>query len=73
MTHWTEAELEQYMLKRERLTHIPSPTGKDTPDEGPESRLQGKIQKWCKDWGRPCQCFRKSRKAHAFLIPGWVD
>ena len=42
-------------------------------DPGPESNLQGKIVKYCKDHGYPCLSFRQSRKAEGFLVPGWPD
>lgn len=42
-------------------------------DKGKESRLAGKIMQDCKDLGWPCQCFRQSRKAIGFLVPGWWD
>jgi hypothetical protein len=45
----------------------------DVPDEGPESILQGKIMKYCKESGFPCLCFRQSKKAKDFLVPGWPD
>ena len=45
----------------------------DKPDDGPESVLQSKIVKWCKDASYPCLSFRQSKKAKAFLLPGWPD
>ena len=43
------------------------------PDEGPESKLQGKITFWAKDHGFPCLSFRQSRNAKGFISPGWPD
>lgn len=79
----TDADLQAY-LQRARRGWRDHPAGCDsgTPgaeppaseaDEGPESGLQGKIQKYCKDHGFPCQCNRKSRKAKGFLTKGWFD
>ncbi len=45
----------------------------DQADKGPESVLQGKIVKWAKEWGRPCQSNRQTRKAKGLLNPGWPD
>ena len=45
----------------------------DVADEGPESILQGKIQKWAKEHGYPCLSLHKSRKAKGFIVPGWPD
>ena len=42
-------------------------------DEGPESVLQGKIEAWAKEWGKPCLSFRQSKKAKGFITPGWPD
>ena len=49
------------------------PDADETPDPGPESVLAGKIVKYCKDHGYPCQCFRKSKKAKGFLVKGLTD
>ena len=48
-------------------------TGEDIPDTGPESKLAGKITRWARDHGYPCQAFRQSHHAKAFLVPGWPD
>jgi hypothetical protein len=42
-------------------------------DEGKESVLAGKMMKWCKEHGFPCQCNRMSIKARGFVVPGWPD
>ena len=69
-------EFEYEMLKRQAKNGI---TGKrkviteDKADPEPESILMGKIMKYCKNEGFPCQCFRPSRKAIGFLVPGWPD
>ena len=77
MTHWSEEQLDAYLT---RLRGAPPgassllrPAECETPDEGPESRLQAKIVAWCKEWGRPCLSFRQSRQARGFLTPGWPD
>ena len=64
---WSVEQLAEYMNKLE------SNTEKEKADQGPESKLQGKITKWAKDQGFPCLTFRKSRKAQGFLLPGWPD
>ncbi len=46
---------------------------KKEADPEPESALMGKIMKFCKLEGYPAQCFRSSRKAVGFLVPGWPD
>ncbi len=69
MTRWTQTDLNNYMAKHE----VDLKTGSIPADEGPESLLQGKIVKYCKDHGYPCLSFRQSRKAEGFLVPGWPD
>jgi len=76
MTRWTEDEYSEYMAKRERVMPrliYHDLAGADEPDEGPESKLQGKITKLCKDRGWPCLSFRQSRKAQGFITKGWPD
>lgn len=73
MTRWTEDQLDEYMAKRDRISPLPSRKDLDEPDEGPESKLQAKIVKWCKDWGRPCQSNRQTARARTILTPGWPD
>jgi len=78
---WSESELVQFGYERDRDN--PDRLRKISPaanleedheaDSGPESKLQGKIMQWCKEHGFPCQCFRMSRKARGFLVPGWPD
>lgn len=72
---WTEEQLLEYSVKHKSRVKRPMPADLvvDVPDEGPESTLQGKIMKWAKDRGYPCQCFKQSRKAIGFLVPGWPD
>lgn len=70
MTHWTEQEYYEYMARRERLTISKR---EEEPDPGPESDLQGKIMKWATDNGYPCLCFKQSKQARGFLVPGWPD
>ena len=54
-----------------------TPAGTPTPEpptsDEPESTLQKNIVRWAKRKGYPCQCFRQSRKARGFLVPGWFD
>jgi len=77
MTHWSEKEFEEYQAKRDRLAPLPKyhdlAGAGDPADEGPESKLQGKITQLCKDRGWPCLSFRQSRKAQGFIQAGWPD
>ena len=76
MTKMSEAEYQALLAKmaRHKKTHYAVPVDTwDEPDPGPESVLQGKIMKYCKESGFPCLCFRQSKKAKGFLVPGWPD
>ncbi len=70
---WTEQQYQEHMAKA-RPSWL-GVCGEDTTaaDPGPESVLSGKIVRWAKERGYPCQCFRQSRKARGFLAPGWPD
>ncbi|RLB94063.1 MAG: hypothetical protein DRH26_02235 [Deltaproteobacteria bacterium] len=74
MVHLTEAEGNALLIQQANKINPPAvlDTG-EVADEGPESLLQGKIVKYCQEHGLPCQCFRQSRKARGFLVPGWPD
>ena len=65
---WTQDQLNEFMAKFHRPIDE-----QDKPDPGKESKLQGKIMSHCKEWGWVCQCFRQSKKARGFLIPGLPD
>ncbi len=67
MPRWTEEQFKEYMVRTEVKSH------NDTPDDGPEARLQGRCLKYCKDEGYPCLSFRQSKKAIGFVTPGWPD
>ena len=56
-----------------RLLKIRGDTTPGLADPEPESALMSKIMKFCKLEGYPAQCFRSSRKAVGFLVPGWPD
>ena len=75
MTHWTKEDLIANMVQRENWYKKSSapPESTETPDKGKESVLAGKIVKHCKEHGYPCQCFRQSKKARGFLVPGLPD
>ena len=73
MTHWTQEQYQEYLARIGAKKKAFLENGKDTPDVGPELKLAGKIMKWAKEHGYPCQCFRQSRKAKSFLVPGWPD
>jgi hypothetical protein len=42
-------------------------------DDGHESKLQAKIEKWCDTWGHPKLSFRQSPKIKTILPPGMPD
>ena len=68
--------LEEVVTKRDRLAVLGryhDLAGADEPDEGPESKLQGKIVAWAKDWGRPIQSNRQTKGARTLLTAGWPD
>jgi len=76
MTRWSEKEYTEYKAKQAILAPLPryhDLAGADPPDEGPESKLQGKIVAWAKEWGRPIQSNRQARGARTLLTPGWPD
>lgn len=65
---WTQDQLEAYLAQCHKpMNEI------DDPDLGPESVLQSKIEKWCKEKGYPCLSFRQSPKAKRLLPAGWPD
>lgn len=71
----TEDEFRQMKARVDKTLgrELPELANGGESDTGPESRLQGKIMSYCKENGFPCQCFRKSKKARGFLVPGWPD
>ena len=70
---WLEEEVRKRAARLAPLPRYQDLAGADEPDEGPESRLQGKIQAWAKEWGRPIQSNRKTKGARTLLTPGWPD
>ena len=68
---WTNEQYEEWQATQNARESTFK--AEDIPDIGKEEVLQGKILKWAKERGFPCQCFRKSRKAIAFLVPGLPD
>uniref|UniRef100_A0A6M3LFT5 VRR-NUC domain-containing protein n=1 Tax=viral metagenome TaxID=1070528 RepID=A0A6M3LFT5_9ZZZZ len=71
MTRWNEKQYLEYIARRS--IDLNTGTMVIEADEGPESRLQGKITKYCKDHGYPALSFRQSQKAKGFLTKGWAD
>ena len=69
---WTKEQYDDYILNQKRTT-TPSSISNEPADEEKEAVLQGKIQKWAKDWGRPILSFRQSKNAKGFIPPGWPD
>jgi len=52
----TMADYNVYMAEHDAKMHPQSQVdGEDIADRGPESKLQGKIVKYCKEHGFPCQ------------------
>ena len=74
---WSEDQAKQYMAEYmvSKAPYSPpgSTTQEDKADEGTESKLSAKIIKWANEHAFPCQCFRQSKKARGFLVPGWPD
>lgn len=52
MVHWSENQYLDYMAKKKGLV---TPEKEEVADPGPETDLQGKIQKYCKENGLLCQ------------------
>lgn len=73
MTIWTQAWADEQVRKWGPAPEVPHEQGGEIADEGPESKLQGKIVKWCKDWGRPCLSFPRTPSVRRFLPAGWPD
>lgn len=63
---WTEEQLDEYLMSK-RLPTPPQST--ETPDKGKESRLQAKIEQWCRDKAYPF-FHDRSRKKN---VAGWPD
>ena len=74
---WSENQAKQYMAEYMLSKAPKSPPGSTLPEDkadiGPESKLQAKIVNYCNEHAFPCQCFRQSKKARGFLVPGWPD
>ena len=66
---FNEAWVAQHMNKFKK----PDPDAPEKADQGPESVLQGKINKWCNEHGFPKHSFRRSKKAKGFIDPGMPD
>lgn len=73
MTRWTADQLAEYMASMAPCMPRGSTLPEGEADSGPESVLSRKISKWALGEGIPCQCFRQSKKAKGFLVPGWPD
>ena len=72
MTRWTEAEYTDWQGRRwQRAGNINSFA--EVPDEGPESKLAGKISAWARKHGYPILNFRQSKKAAGFIPVGFPD
>lgn len=67
LTRWTDARLAEHQAKMQ------AQKGSEQADEGPESRLQGKITKWARDNGYPCLSLPSSPKLRGLILPGWPD
>ena len=51
MTHWTQDQYEAYIASNRAIVKEIVDPGPETPDEGPESRLQAKCIAYCKGKG----------------------
>jgi len=70
----SEEDYQQFLRLRDLESRQALPdSDDDTPDDGPESVLAGKIGTWARDNGYPILAFRQSRKAKGFLVAGWPD
>ena len=69
---WTPEELADYMAKHNAPTWV-VPEWAIQEDSCTESVLAGKIQKWARDKGYPCQSNRQTKRAKSLLTPGWPD
>ena len=70
MTHWTQEQYDAYIISLAPSAPNPADlTVKEVGDEGPESKLQAKIQKWAKENGFPCWHDRSRGKNQR----GWPD
>lgn len=73
-----ESDLQAYLNRARAWRRYPGESSAGTPPEPPasdevESVLQGKIVRWAKEYGYPCQCFRQSKRVKGILVPGWPD
>lgn len=66
---WTEDQVIAYMAKRQQFSSQGAGAMEDVPDPGPESRLQVKCLRYCRDHGYPVW-HDQSRKRND---PGWPD
>jgi hypothetical protein len=73
MTRWTEAEYIDWQGRRWQREDSATNSFTEVPDDGPESRLAGKISKWAKTNGFPILNFRQSKKAAGFIPVGFPD
>ena len=64
----TEAQI-LFAQQMAKINPQENETIEDIPDQGPESDLQGKVQKWAKEHGFPCWHDRSRKKNE----PGWPD
>ena len=72
-TYISELEFKLMQERVKRLKGADKNSDEESADPGLESELMGKVIAYCKQEGFPCQCFRPSRKAVNFLVPGWPD
>jgi len=54
-TRWTPERAQEVLDEYNRKMGLAPEVTEDIPDDGPEARLAGKIMKWAKDHGYPCQ------------------
>jgi hypothetical protein len=67
---WTEDQLLAHMAKRNAQSLQDSD---HEPDDGPESKLQKRIVKLCKENNWPCLSFPQAKLLAKYIYPGWSD
>jgi hypothetical protein len=66
---WTPEQADSYLSRVRACAECEQ----EQADDGPESRLQAKIEGWCQEWGRPYLSLRQSKRAKGFIRQTWVD
>jgi hypothetical protein len=70
---WNPDSVADYMEQYVRKMRPVEPAASDVADDGPESRLAGRISKWAKNSGYPILNLRQSAKTKTLIPLGWPD